>query len=70
MIFLLEIHRGWKRPFELEDRVEIDGVKGDVINIKALSFEVLEVGGRIDSEQKTGELLINPILLYFLTEKH
>lgn len=64
--FFAGIYIGWKRPFELEDRVEIDGVKGDVINIKALSFEVLEVGGRIDSEQSTGRIVHIPNSFIFI----
>ena len=58
--FFAGIYIGWKRPFELEDRIEIDGIKGDVINIKALGFEVLEVGGRIDAEQSTGRIVHIP----------
>lgn len=58
--FFAGIYIGWKRPFELEDRIEIDEIKGDVINIKALGFEVLEVGGRIDAEQSTGRIVHIP----------
>ena len=31
------------KPFILEDRIEISGIKGDVININIMNFEVLEV---------------------------
>lgn len=58
--FFAGIYINWKRPFELEDRIEIDDVKGDVINIRALGFEVLEVGGRMDSEQSTGRIVHIP----------
>lgn len=44
--------------FKLEDRIEIDGIKGDVVVIKALSFKILEVGDRINGEQSSG-LIIN-----------
>ena len=30
------------KPFEVEDRIEIDEYKGDVVNIKAMNFEILE----------------------------
>lgn len=46
------------KPFKLEDRIEIDGIKGDVVVIKALSFKILEVGDRINGEQSSG-LIIN-----------
>ena len=43
-----------KKPFKVEDRIEIDSKKGDVINISDLSFEMLEVGERVYGEQSTG----------------
>ena len=63
--FFAGIYIGWKRPFELEDRIEIDGIKGDVINTKALAFEVLEVGERIDAEQSTGRIVHIPNSVIF-----
>lgn len=50
----------FRKPFEVEDRIEIDKVKGDVINIHALGFEVLEVGERIEGEQSTGRIVHIP----------
>ena len=32
-----------KKPFKVEDRIEIDGVKGDVINISTFDFEIIEI---------------------------
>lgn len=58
--FFAGIYISWKRPFELEDRIEIDDIKGDVINIRALGFEVLEISGRIDAEQSTGRIVHIP----------
>lgn len=58
--FFAGIYISWKRPFELEDRIEIDDIKGDVINTRALGFEVLEIGGRIDAEQSTGRIVHIP----------
>ena len=46
------------KPFKLEDRISIDGVKGDVVLINNLSFKILEVGDRINGEQSSG-LIIN-----------
>lgn len=43
-----------KKPFELEDRIEINNYKGDVININALNFEVLEVNNENFTGQSTG----------------
>ena len=50
-----------RKPFELEDRIEIqDEIKGDVIRIEGLVFEILEVGDRIDDEQSTGRIIHIP----------
>lgn len=47
-----------KKPIELEDRIEISGVKGDVVNIKMMNFEVLEVDEDTRRGQSTG-IIIN-----------
>ena len=47
------------KPFKLEDRIEINGFKGDVINISAFSFELLEVKEEYGS-QSSGIVLVLP----------
>lgn len=47
------------KPFKLEDRIEIKGQKGDVINLGALAFELLEVSDNY-GHQSTGVVLIIP----------
>ncbi len=47
-----------KKPISLEDRIEIDGIKGDVVNIKMMNFEVLEVDEDTKRGQSTG-IIIN-----------
>ena len=42
------------KPFEVEDRIEINNYKGDVININTLNFEVLEVNNENFIGQSTG----------------
>lgn len=42
------------KPFEVEDRIEIDNYKGDVINLNTLNFEVLEVNNETFTGQSTG----------------
>jgi len=49
-----------KKPFRLEDRIEIGENKGDVVNISALSFEILEIGDEINGEQSTGKIIHLP----------
>lgn len=58
--FFAGVYINFRKTFELEDRIEIDGIKGDVINIHALGFEILEVGERTDCEQSTGRIVHIP----------
>lgn len=57
---------GWayilsRRPFKIGDRIEVLGLKGDVVDIRLFRFSMLEVGGdRIAAEQSTGRLLHVP----------
>lgn len=61
---------GWlyivtRRPFRLGDRVEIAGHRGDVVDIRAFRFTLLEVENRVAAEQSTGRLLHVPNGLTF-----
>ena len=49
-----------KKPFKIEDRVEVDGVVGDVVNINSLTFDLLEVSDRDCGEQSTGIMIHVP----------
>ena len=64
--FFAGIYINTKKTFELEDRVEVNGIKGDVVNIRSLGFEVLEVGDRINGEQSTGRIIHIPNSFVFL----
>lgn len=61
---------GWlfivtRRPFRLGDRVEIAGRRGDVVDIRAFRFTLLEIENRVAAEQSTGRLLHIPNGLTF-----
>ena len=60
-----ELYIKIKKPFKVEDRIEIDSKKGDVINISDLSFEMLEVGERVYGEQSTGIIVHLPNSIVF-----
>ena len=64
--FFAGVYINMKKIFELEDRVEINGIKGDVVNIRSLGFEVLEVGYRVHAEQSTGRIIHIPNSFVFL----
>ena len=56
---------GWlvlvvRRPFDIGDRIEIDGRVGDVIGISVFQTSMLEIGNWIGADQSTGRMLIIP----------
>ncbi|MCK5833299.1 mechanosensitive ion channel family protein [bacterium] len=56
---------GWfyltiSRTYSLGDRVEIDNLKGDVVDVSIFHTTMLEVDGWVDSEQSTGRLVTFP----------
>jgi len=56
---------GWafilsRKPFEIGDRIEVTGLKGDVIDVRLFRFSLMEVGGWVDAEQSSGRLVHVP----------
>lgn len=56
---------GWifitlRSPFDVGDRIEIDNVKGDIIDIRIFKFTVLEIGNWIHADQSTGRVVHMP----------
>ena len=56
---------GWvlivtRRPFETGDRVEMEGVRGDVIDIRLFQTSLLEIGNWVDADQSTGRIVNIP----------
>ncbi|MGM0410680.1 MAG: mechanosensitive ion channel family protein [Bacillota bacterium] len=49
-----------RRPFSIGDRIEINGVKGDVIDIKIMDISLMEVGNWVKAEQSTGRIINIP----------
>ena len=50
----------WKHPFTTGDRIEIDGTTGDVIDIRAFQFSLIEVGNWVQADQSTGRIIHIP----------
>ncbi len=46
--------------FRIGDRLEIDAMRGDVIDVDLLSTTLTEVNGWLDSEQPTGRVVVVP----------
>lgn len=58
--FFAGIYINVKKPFKVEDRVEVDGIVGDVVNISSLTFDILEVSSKDNGEQSTGIMIHIP----------
>ena len=62
---VLENLAGWvflvtRRPFRVGDRIEIEGLAGDVVDIRAFRFSMLEIRNWVDADQSTGRLVHVP----------
>ena len=64
--FFSGIYIKTKKIFQIEDRIEINGYKGDVISINGLNFELLEIEEG-EFGQSTGKIIILPNSLAFTT---
>jgi small-conductance mechanosensitive channel len=56
---------GWvyvvfRRPFRVGDRVQIGANAGDVVDIRAFRFTILEIGNWVDADQSTGRIIHVP----------
>lgn len=63
--FFCGIYISIKKIFSVEDRIEFDGIKGDVVNISSLSFELLEVDEEKKNGQSTGKIISVPNSIVF-----
>lgn len=66
---------GWflilvRRPFEVGDRVELGGVKGDVIDIRLFQTSLLEIGNWVEADQSTGRIANIPNSVLFKKENY
>lgn len=58
--FFCGIYIKFKKPFKVEDRIQIEDTKGDVMSISAFSFEILEVSTKENNGQSTGIVIHYP----------
>jgi len=61
---------GWliivlRRPLKVGDRIELNGIAGDVIDIRLFQFSVLEIGNWVDADQSTGRIIHIPNMWVF-----
>ncbi len=63
--FFCGIYIKMKKPFQVEDRIEVKGIRGDVMNISSLNFEVLEISNKEENGQSTGVIVTFPNSIVF-----
>lgn len=63
--FFAGIYIKLAKPFNIEDRIEINNYKGDVVNINTLNFELLEVQNTDFIGQSTGVITHVPNSIVF-----
>jgi small-conductance mechanosensitive channel len=56
------------RKFTIGDRLEIDGTKGDVLDIQLLRTTLIEVNNWLGTDQPTGRIIVIPNNLVFKTK--
>jgi len=50
----------WRRPFSVGDRIQIGSYAGDVIDIRAFHFTLVETGNWVKADQSTGRIIQIP----------
>lgn len=50
----------FRNPYQVGDRIEVNGLKGDVVDIRLLHTILMEVGGWSNGENSTGRLVSFP----------
>lgn len=50
----------WRKPFNVGDRIQIGENRGDVIDIRAFQFTILEIGNWVHADQSTGRMIHIP----------
>ncbi len=60
------LHIAIRAPFRHGDRIEVNGIGGDVVDIRLLHTTVVEVGGWVEGQQSTGRLVHIPNSWVFL----
>ena len=50
----------FSRPFRAGDRIEVEGVIGDVLDIRNFSTTIMEIGEWVDGDQYTGRIIQLP----------
>ena len=63
--FFCGMYIKFKKIFKIEDRIQIDDIKGDVTNISSLEFSILEINSKQENGQSTGIVVTFPNSVIF-----
>ncbi len=63
--FFCGIYIKIKKIFKIEDRIQIEDIKGDVTNISSLEFSILEIDSKQENGQSTGVMVTFPNSVIF-----
>lgn len=50
----------WRKPFDVGDRIQVEDIKGDVIDKRIFKFTILEIGNWVYADQSTGRVIHIP----------
>ena len=64
---------GWfviitSRKIQVGDRIEVDGARGDVVDIQLLRTTLIEVGNWLDTDEATGRIIVIPNSFIFKSQ--
>ncbi|MFZ2978528.1 MAG: mechanosensitive ion channel family protein [Candidatus Magasanikiibacteriota bacterium] len=54
-----------KRPFDLGDRIIVNNIRGDVVEISLTHIKIKEIGGIVSGEEKSGRTVLVPNSILF-----
>lgn len=63
--FFCGMYIKFKKIFKIEDRIQIDDIKGDVTNLSSLEFSILEINSKQENGQSTGVVVTFPNSVIF-----
>ena len=55
----------WRRPFDVNDRIQIGSHAGDVVDRRLFQFTIMEIGNWVGADQSTGRLIHIPNQMVF-----
>lgn len=61
-------YKAFARPFSVGSRIQVDGIRGDVVDVGLMSTQILEVGPKDYTQQLTGRMITVPNSIFLTAE--